>query len=530
MESRTSDAFNPFSDDFSRFDAEMISKVVAQSSDAVASTASTSNAANGALLNASSFARSSQTNWVTFDDDDPKDSLTAAVTSENKVNWALTSETPTLAARESVQDREFEWKVYCKLRRSKKSDPWVPVYMTLHESTLTLKRCSEDRLLAAATKTPTTAETKETKETNGMEEISLNDDDDVDDDPDNDILPYHEIELVHEMAFTPIIVRKTTKKWKCHSVKLRYNEYEEKRSLFALFQRDHVKKSTTLLKLVHDDPFLLRRLVDSVSTTIRELPAVVKESTTSVYRINEIFVEFHENCDVEARWNGKPISQGGVDRVRVRAFLSLSPDCRLILNDREADEIQSASGFLPPGRAVFLRDVVLHPCCDRDAFYSHRIVRFRPLNAVNFDLMQFRTKPLCPPPLVARVQMKMDKFAVTLTVVLEKGKTISHALHFSNVVLKFPVPSAWACLFVKATRLGKKKSVKSYRRMGIRLSLASDSCQIQANVGRAKYEPEFGALAWRIGSLPGGPVLETKDRPTMSCQLQLHQGIYIGRI
>eukprot|EP00118_Oscarella_pearsei_P004126 m.17169 g.17169 ORF g.17169 m.17169 type:complete len:617 (+) comp27347_c0_seq2:91-1941(+) len=444
---------------------------------------------------------------VNDDDDETATSPTPSKNTSVKVTWERFEDADDLELQSAaIATPASEWKVYCKLRRAKKKDPWQPVWINLRDSTLTLAKCTEDDILASFDEPPPVS--------SGLEEVPL-----------NEMHPFHEVQLIHEMAFTPIAVRKTGKGWKCHSVKLRYYEYKEKRSVLSFFQREHLKKYVTLLKLVSDDPFTLSHLVDSVTQKIRHLPVnAFTDDPTCVYRINEIFVDFQETCNVEARWNGKPISQKSSDRIQIRAFLSRSPECRLILNDHKADELQSANGFLPPGRAVLLHDVTLHPCADCDAFDTKRSIKFRPLNAVNFELLRCKTKPLCPPPLTASIQMKIEKSHVSICVTLEKGKTTSAALHFRNVVVKIPMPSTWTCLFVKMTRLGKK-SVKSFRRLGVRRSLGTDVCQIQASVGRAKYEPEFGALTWRIGRV-AGPFLEPNDKPVMTCQLQLPQDMY----
>lgn len=397
----------------------------------------------------------------------------------------------------SHPEMKATWRVLCKLRHARKKDPWVPVSVSVEGSSVILLKCSEEDIYGIEPGDP-----------GQLVDVSLREE-----------LPYHEMQLHHGMQFTEITVRKTDKHWKSHFVKLRFCEFKEKRKMLSIFQRSRKKKFITMLKLCSDDPHTLQSCVDGINEAVRQLPVTIVSGPLTTYHTNEVYIDVEENCEVESKWDGNAIEQKATDKVYITAFISQSPECRLVLNDRMADQVQSTSGLLPLGRAISLHNVISHQCVDKDAFDMNRSIRFYPLDGVKFQLLQCETMPVYQTPLKAFVSYCLDNALVTMTTVLEHSEMFPSGLCLTNVVVKFPVPGMWAPLFIRPSRRGSR-SVKSTKLLGIRRSIGSDICQIQTSSGKAKYEAEFGAVVWRIEKVT------VEDKPSFQCQFQLLPDLY----
>ena len=448
------------------------------------------------ISSASASSDERRPNWERFDDDGLSPVLTPS-SDDQSGDHHLSH-----VMRPGVQNG---WQLKCKLRNAKRKDPWVPVNMSVEGTSLLLLRCPETELQAE----------NKLHHPGELEEVDL-----------NEVLPYQEIQLHHGMAFTDMSVRRMGKHSKSHSVKLRFYEYKEKRRIRTFFMRSQSKKSVTMLKLCSDDSYILQDCVDTVNRAIRQLPVSVSEDPSTVYHSNKVFVDVRECCKVEAKWDGRVIQQNAIDTIYVTAFISHTPECRLVVNDCQADKVQSTSGFLPLGRAICLNNVSIHPCVDKDAFDMNRSIIFHPLDAVKFQLLQCETSPVHQPPLKATVLYRVDNAVVTITATLEHSLLPSSDLCLTNVVMKFPIPELWASLFIRTTRMGRR-SVKSTRHFGFRRSLGTDICQIQTNVGKAKYEAEFGAVVWRIGNMMSGHLPDMDNKPAFHCQLELLPGEFV---
>ena len=90
-----------------------------------------------------------------------------------------------------------------------------------------------------------------------------------------------------------------------------------------------------------------------------------------------------------------------------------------------------------------------------------------------------------------------------------------------DLVIKFPIPSSWSSLFLADTKNGGKKSVRSTSslRGSFRRKIKSHDCQIETVIGSAKYEPEHGAILWRIGQY-----IESTLPHNFRCDIQLKSG------
>ena len=152
-------------------------------------------------------------------------------------------------------------------------------------------------------------------------------------------------------------------------------------------------------------------------------------------------------------------------------------------------------------RQVRLIDTVLHPCIDKKAYKTSRELKFclwaaevfsqsRPMSALQWiSLLSWST--------VSRE----IRFVQRLHLLWERNTIFVSDHAIKDLVIKFPIPSSWSSLFLADTKFGGKKSVRSTSslRGSFRRKIKSHDYQIETMIGSAKYEPEHGAILWRIG-------------------------------
>ena len=99
-----------------------------------------------------------------------------------------------------------------------------------------------------------------------------------------------------------------------------------------------------------------------------------------------------------------------------------------------------------------------------------------------------------------------------------------HNLHLrpiTNLAIKFPIPPSWASLFL-TEKFGQSITVgsRSSLRGSFRRKIRNRECQIETQLGSAKYEPEHSAVMWRIGTYQ-----RTSVPHELSCEISLKAGM-----
>ena len=175
-------------------------------------------------------------------------------------------------------------------------------------------------------------------------------------------------------------------------------------------------------------------------------------------------------------------------------------------------------------RQVKLNDVVLHPCVDKGAYKANRELKFKPVDGYPFELLRCSIEPYISPPINVSALMEYDERRNTVRIIASftvRKKLNIQLRPIKDLIIKFPIPSSWSSLFLADTRFGGKKSVRSTStlRGSFRRKIKSSSCQIQTHLGSAKYEPEHGAIMWRIGNYT-----RTEMSHDLRCDVQLKPG------
>lgn len=340
-----------------------------------------------------------------------------------------------------------------------------------------------------------------------------------------DAPPLHEIRLLHNHNLTPASSRAFDKKAKIHQIKLRQTQIVEKRTLRRWFFVEHVSKTRTVVKLGCPDLSVVKGLSDQIGEAVRQLP-VTREKGVA-YRMNEVFVDVKDYSDILMNCDGAVLERRSLNRIYIQAFLSNSPECKLILNDIEAILLQGKGQMTNSmSRQVRLNDVVLHPCVNKSLYKKNREIRFCPVDGYPFELLRCSIDPYISPPVNVTALMEYSEQRNTVRISSSFSVRKKHNIKLrpiKDLVIRFPIPASWSSLFRADTVFGGSKSVRSTSslRGSFRRKIKSSSCQIHTQLGSAKYEAEHGSILWRIGQY-----VETPVPHTLRCDIQLQSGMH----
>jgi len=188
------------------------------------------------------------------------------------------------------------------------------------------------------------------------------------------------------------------------------------------------------------------------------------------YKKNEVFLDVVESVNLLVNSNGTVVRSEVCGALKMRAFLSGMPECKLGLNDKVLMEAQGRGGG--KGKSVDLEDMKFHQCVRLARFENDRTIAFIPPDGA-FDVMTYRLNTQVRPLIwvectVERHGRSRIEYLVTAK---SQFKTRSSA---SAVEIKLPVhPDATAPA-------------------------------VRCSAGGATYAPEQEALLWKIKSMPGG--------------------------
>lgn len=175
-------------------------------------------------------------------------------------------------------------------------------------------------------------------------------------------------------------------------------------------------------------------------------------------------------------------------------------------------------------RQVRLNDVVLHPCVDKALYKKTREIKFQPVDGYPFELMRCSIDPYVSPPVNVTALMEYSEQRNTVRITSSFSIRKKHNIKLrpiKDLVIRFPIPASWTSLFRAETMFGVTKSVRSTAalRGSFRRKIKSSSCQIETQLGSAKFESEHGSILWRIGHYVDTPVPHT-----FSCDIELKSG------
>lgn len=239
----------------------------------------------------------------------------------------------------------------------------------------------------------------------------------------------------------------------------------------------------------------------------------------------QVFIDIKDNSDILMNCDGAVLERKSLNRIFVQAFLFRPSVCTILLNDVEALLLQGKGQLsVSMSRQVRLNNVVLHPCVDNATYKSTREMNFKPLDGYPFELFRASIDPYVSPPVTVNMLMEYNQQRHTVRITASFSLRKNHNLHLrpvEDLVIKFPIPSSWSSQFLAVSTFGSKKSVQSTSvlRGSFRRKIKSISCQIETQLGSAMYEPEYGAVMWRIGHY-----VESHLPHNFRCDLELKPG------
>uniref|UniRef100_A0A7R9Y760 MHD domain-containing protein n=1 Tax=Prasinoderma coloniale TaxID=156133 RepID=A0A7R9Y760_9VIRI len=188
------------------------------------------------------------------------------------------------------------------------------------------------------------------------------------------------------------------------------------------------------------------------------------------YKKNEVFLDVVESVNLLVNSNGSVVRSEVCGALKMRAFLSGMPECKLGLNDKVLMESQGRAGGR--GKAVDLEDMKFHQCVRLARFEKDRTIAFIPPDGA-FDVMTYRLNTQVRP--LIWVECRVERHGRSRIEYLVKAKSQFKERSSANAVeIKLPVhPDA-------------------------------TSPAVRTSVGEATYAPEQEALLWKIKSMPGG--------------------------
>ena len=201
------------------------------------------------------------------------------------------------------------------------------------------------------------------------------------------------------------------------------------------------------------------------------------------YKKNEIFLDVVESVHMLLGPNGQVIRSEIVGALKMRAYLSGMPDCKLGLNDKVLIDNKSggAGGGAGGGgggasssssKSVDLEDVKFHQCVRLTRFDTDRTISFVPPDGA-FDLMTYRMTSEVAPLIV--VECLVERFSRTrIEYTIRARSTLKDRNQCTGVELVIPMPSD------------------------------AMAPTVRANSGLAEYYPEREAVVWQLKQMTGG--------------------------
>lgn len=187
------------------------------------------------------------------------------------------------------------------------------------------------------------------------------------------------------------------------------------------------------------------------------------------YKKNEIFLDVVESVHMLLSPQGTPLRSEIAGALKMRAFLSGMPECKLGLNDKVLIEAQGKGGG---GKSVDLEDIKFHQCVRLTKFETDRTISFIPPDGA-FDLMTYRLTTEVQP--LIQLECTVERHSRSRIEYHIKARSTFKDRHSaSNVEINVPIPSD------------------------------AIAPQVRVSHGQGEYRPEAEACQWTLKQWGGG--------------------------
>ncbi|XP_067848143.1 stonin-2 isoform X1 [Heptranchias perlo] len=326
--------------------------------------------------------------------------------------------------------------------------------------------------------------------------------------------PFREVQLLPCHELSELKLQNFDENGKIHTIRIDQVLYREKRKYHPMPSVVQAPVKVQVIKLgttCYEDYV---SFVTAVQDTLMKLPTA--RDICANYFEEEITVEVQDEFrGIVAKDVNKLIQHSVVTHVRVLAFVSGMPECRIGFNDiqMKGNEVVSRDDIIPTTTTKWIKmnDCQFHKCGDVDEFKDSRLIKFLPLDGHRFELMRFRAtfgEKTLPFSLKTVATVKGAEVELQSWLVMSSGfvsnRDLFAAIPCENVMIRYPVPVDWVKNFRREGVL-REKSLKARVNRSASFGSASVSGSepvMRVTLGSAKYEHAFKSIVWRINRLP----------------------------
>lgn len=297
-----------------------------------------------------------------------------------------------------------------------------------------------------------------------------------------DPLPIQELLLQPCYSLSDLTLQQYDQYGKIHTCKLQYVFYKERvgiktdritPSIVKLKKRsekpkatmilDHSPQVSELLKFGSLDKEEIMQFIQKLEDTFMNLEAHREKTLT--YNKDEVTAEVRDEYYAELDKDGKVLSQKARVRVFFLAFLSGMPVVEIGLNDkrRQGKEVVGRYDIIPIKTEEWIRmqDVEFHGCVDKEDFEKTNNIKFRPLDACQFELMRYRVRlrenKELPLQLTIQQILKNRKCEIRCDLLVTGYHSYSKKhgqFPCEDIEVRFPIPEVWIYMFRYERRFG----------------------------------------------------------------------------
>lgn len=272
------------------------------------------------------------------------------------------------------------------------------------------------------------------------------------------------------------------------------------KSYFGQFNETQIKNNFVLIYELLDeimdygypqitDPDLLKKYItqggfkNDFETNLKLVEALTSisgqvswRSPGIVHKINEVWIDVIENTNLLLSKTGEVIKSEVMGTISVKSNLSGWPECKFGMNDKL--QLNQNASKSSASKGISIEDIRFHQCVRLSDFNKDRTITFIPPDGV-FDLMTYRVNEnvIIPFKLFCNIieTPLPDNRAVPQSIDMDLNvKALFDKLYFAqDVVIKIQIPK-------NATNV-----------------------KTNTSLGKAKFEPDKGAIVWRIKKIFG---------------------------
>ena len=297
-----------------------------------------------------------------------------------------------------------------------------------------------------------------------------------------DPLPIQELLLQPCYSISELALQQYDQYGKIHTFKLQYVFYKERVGIkteritpsIVKFKKrsekpkatmilDHSPQVSELLKFGSLDKDEIMQFTRKLEDAFMNLEAHREKTLT--YTKDEVTAEVRDEYYAELDKDGKVLMQKARVRVFVLAFLSGMPVVDMGLNDkrRQGKEVVGRCDIIPikTEEWIKLQNVEFHGCVDVEEFEKTNDIKFRPLDACQFELMRYRVRlrenKELPLQLTIQQILKNRKCEVRCDLLVTGYHSYSKKhgqFPCEDIEVRFPIPDQWIYMFRYERRFG----------------------------------------------------------------------------